>query len=108
MTRALVVARAEFLAIVRGKTFILGLLMMPVLAALAIGLQTFAASRSDLGEHRVAVIDRSGAMYGAIEAAAAEHNRDVMSEGAQAGPLFLAYPKALERQQLEAAEPVGQ
>ncbi len=26
----------------------------------------------------------------------------------QAGPLFLASPKALERQQLEAAEPVGQ
>jgi ABC-2 type transport system permease protein len=89
MTRALVVARAEFLAIVRGKTFILGLLMMPVLAVLAVGLQTFAARRSDLGEHRVAIIDRSGSMYGAIEAAAAEHNRDVTSDGAQTGPLFL-------------------
>jgi ABC-2 type transport system permease protein len=89
MKRTLAIARTELLAIVGGKTFIIGLLMMPVLAALGIGLQTFAGSRSDLGEHRVAVIDRSGALYDALEAAARDHNREVEEDGTRTGPLFL-------------------
>lgn len=88
MNRTLAIARAELLAIIGGKTFIIGLLMMPVLAAIAIGLQTFADRRSDIGEHRVAVIDRTGVMYDVLEAAAAEHNREVVTDGTRTGPLF--------------------
>jgi ABC-2 type transport system permease protein len=96
MTRTLAIARAELLAIVGGKTFIIGLLMMPVLAAVAIGLQSFADRRGDVGDHRVAVIDRSGVMYDALEQSAAEHNREAMEDGTRTGPVFL-----LERVPLE-------
>lgn len=96
MTRTLAIARAELLAIVGGKTFIIGLLMMPVLAAVAIGLQSFADRRGDVGEHRLAVIDRSGVLYDALEQSAADHNREGIEDGTRTGPVFL-----LERVPLE-------
>lgn len=89
MTRALVVARAEFLAIVRGKAFIIGLLMMPVLIGLSIAFQIFAARQADVADHKVAIIDRSGALYDALEAAAAERNRENTAGGTRSGPVFL-------------------
>ncbi len=89
MTRALVVARAEFLAIVRGKAFIIGLLMMPVLIGLTIAFQIFAARQGDIDDHRVAIIDRSGVLYDALEASAAERNRESTAGGKRTGPVFL-------------------
>ena len=42
MMRAFIIARTEFLAIVRGKAFIVGVLMMPVLIGLSVAFQAFA------------------------------------------------------------------
>ena len=89
MTRALVVAHAEFLAIVRGKAFIIGILMMPVLIALSIAFQIFAARQADVADHKVAIIDRSGVLYDALAAAAAERNRESTTDGVRSGPVFL-------------------
>jgi ABC-2 type transport system permease protein len=97
MTRALVVAHAEFLAIVRGKAFIIGILMMPVLIALSIAFQIFAARQADVADHKVAIIDRSGVLYDALAAAAAERNRESTTDGVRSGPVFLLEPVPADR-----------
>jgi ABC-2 type transport system permease protein len=89
MTRIFIVARTELLAIVRGKAFIIGILMMPVLIGVSIAFQIFAASRTDIAERRVAVIDRTGALYDALAAAAEAHNRENAPDGVRTGPAFL-------------------
>lgn len=97
MSRALIVARAEFLAIVRGKAFIIGVLMMPVLIGASIAFQIVAERQGDVDDHRVAVIDRSGALYDALASAADEHNSENTRDGVRTGPVFL----------LERADPAG-
>jgi ABC-2 type transport system permease protein len=89
MSRILVIARTEFLAIVRGKAFIIGVLMVPALIALSIGFQMFAANRVDVAERRVAVVDRTGVLYEPLAAAAADHNRENAPAGVRTGPAFL-------------------
>jgi ABC-2 type transport system permease protein len=95
MMRVFVIARAEFLAIVRGKAFLIGVLMMPVLIALASAFQVFAQDHADVADHRVAILDRSGVLYEALANAADVHNRDATGGDERSGPAFL----------LERAEP---
>ena len=97
MMRTFIIARTEFLAIVRGKAFIIGVLMMPVLIGLSIVFQVFAQRQADVGDHRVAVVDRSGVLYEALVAAADAHNREGLTDGERTGPSFL----------LERAEPAA-
>ncbi len=97
MTRTFIIARSEFLAIVRGKAFIIGVLMMPVLIGLSIAFQVFAQRQADVADHRVAVVDRSGVLYEALAAAADVHNREGLTDGERTGPSFL----------LERAEPAA-
>ena len=94
MTRVFLIARTEFLAIVRGKAFIIGVLMMPVIIALSIAFQVFAERRVDVSERKVVVIDRTGVLYEHLASAAAEHNRDTERDGARTGPAFLLEPVA--------------
>lgn len=89
MSRILVIARTEFLAIVRGKAFIIGILMMPVIIALSIAFQIFAERRADTTERHVAILDRSGVLYDALVAAADEHNREGVRDGVRTGPAFI-------------------
>lgn len=89
MSRIFVVARTEFLAIVRGKAFIIGVLMVPALIALSIGFQIFAERRTDVAERRVAVVDRTGVLYDGLAAAAEEHNRETAPDGVRTGPAFV-------------------
>lgn len=89
MSRIFVVARTEFLAIVRGKAFIIGVLMMPVLIAAAIGFQIFAERRADVSERKLAVVDHTGILYDALATAAAERNREADRDGTRVGPVFL-------------------
>ena len=55
MSRILVVATSEFLALVKGKAFIIGILMLPVLIGISIAFQVFAARRGDIDDHKFAV-----------------------------------------------------
>ncbi len=90
MTRALTIAKFEFVALVRTKFFIIGVLMMPVIIGASIGFQILAARRVDREVRTFGVIDRTGALYGAIAQAADAHNREMGSGAAQRGPHFVA------------------
>jgi len=89
VSRILVIARTEFLAIVRGKAFIVGVLMMPVLIGLSIAFQIFAERRADVTDRTLAVIDHTGVLYDALAAAADEHNRASERDGVRTGPVFI-------------------
>jgi ABC-2 type transport system permease protein len=92
MRRILVVARTEFLGIVRTKAFIIGILMVPLILVLSILFQTMAARQTDRDDHRFAVIDDTGAIYAAIEEAAAERNAQSGSGASRSGPHYLPEP----------------
>ncbi len=89
MTRTFVVAKSEFLMLVRTKAFIIGMLLAPVLVGISIGFQVFAAGRTDTDDHAFAVIDRTGVLFETIARAAAAHNAEVGVGEARRGPYFL-------------------
>jgi ABC-2 type transport system permease protein len=89
MNRIFVVAKSEFLSLVRAKFFLIGLLMMPVLVGTSIAIQVFAARQVDHEEHQFAVIDRTGVLYAPLAAAAEEHNQKAGSGASQTGPHFV-------------------
>jgi ABC-2 type transport system permease protein len=82
-----VVASTEFGTAIRTKAFLIGLLLMPVLIAVSMGLQVF-ARKADTRPRSFAVIDRAGWLYPAIEAAAKVRNNELAQRGASA-PRFL-------------------
>ncbi len=69
-----VVATTEFGSAIRTKSFIIGLLLLPVIMGLSILLQVFVAERVDTKPRKFVVIDHSGVLYPAIEQAAQAHN----------------------------------
>jgi ABC-2 type transport system permease protein len=69
-----VVASTEFDSSIRTKSFIIGLTLLPVIILLSIGLQRFVVQRADTKTRTVAVIDRTGELYPAIERAARAYN----------------------------------
>ena len=69
-----VVATTEFGSAIRTKSFIIGLLLLPVIMGASILLQLFVAERVDTKPRKFVVIDKSGALYSAIEQAAQAHN----------------------------------
>jgi ABC-2 type transport system permease protein len=89
MSRIVVVATSEFLALVKGKAFIIGILMMPVLIGISIAFQVFAARNGDVEDHKFVVVDRTGVLYETIAKAAADHNEKQGPADARTGPHFL-------------------
>ena len=87
--KALIVAVPEFTTLVRSKAFIVGLLMMPVFSGVAIGVQKFTKDAVDIKDRRFVVVDRTGALYAPIKAAADEWNARVRAADLQTAPLFL-------------------
>ena len=69
-----VVATTEFGSAIRTKSFIIGLLLLPVIMGASILIQLFVAERVDTKSRKFVVIDKSGALYPAIEQAAQAHN----------------------------------
>ena len=69
-----VVATTEFGSAIRTKSFIIGLLLLPVIMGLSILLQVFVAERVDTKPRKFVVIDHSGVLFPAIEQAAQAHN----------------------------------
>ena len=69
-----VVATTEFGSAIRTKSFIVGLLLLPVIMGASILIQVFVAERVDTKPRKFVVIDQSGALYSAIEQAALAHN----------------------------------
>jgi len=54
------VAFTEYLNAVRSKAFILGVLALPLIMAISVGVQLYAQKKTDLTPRRFAVLDRSG------------------------------------------------
>lgn len=69
-----VVASTEFGSAIRTKAFLIGLLVVPIIMGLSIGMQLFMARHVDTRTRTFAVVDRTGVLYPAIERAARDHN----------------------------------
>jgi len=80
MRKILMVARRDYLATVRTKGFIIGLVLAPVLMSGSLIIMAIFRDRTDPRDRRVAVVDRSGVVAEALVRAAAERNaRDTVA-----------------------------
>jgi ABC-2 type transport system permease protein len=95
--KALIVAVSEFTTAVHSKAFLLGLLMMPLFMAIALGVQRFTRDATDIKDRAFVVVDRSGALYGPLKGAADDWNRaSVGPDGVQTQPRFLPSAAAFD------------
>jgi ABC-2 type transport system permease protein len=78
---------------VRTKAFILGVLALPVLMGLSIGLQYLGQKNKDIRDRRFAVVDRSGALAPVIAAKAAERNEKFIVQRSPDGSTTQRAPK---------------
>jgi ABC-type Na+ efflux pump permease subunit len=69
-----VIATTEFGSVIRTKSFIIGLLMLPVIMGASILLQIFVAERVDTKPRRFVVVDHTGVLFPGIARAAEAHN----------------------------------
>jgi ABC-2 type transport system permease protein len=79
-----VVASTEFGTAIRTKAFLIGILVVPVIMGLSIGLQLFVAKRVDNRTRTFAIVDRTGVLYPAIERAARAYNEQAVDAKGQA------------------------
>ena len=86
MRRVLTIAQTEFLALVRTKFFIIGIVAMPVLMGGLFAFMGYAGKQVDHKDRTFAVVDRTGALFEPVEAAALANNAEVAAKGASSGP----------------------
>jgi ABC-type Na+ efflux pump permease subunit len=79
MNKIAVVASTEFGSAVRTKSFIVSILMLPVIWGGAIAVQIF-ASKADTKPRPFAVIDRTGTLFPVIEKAAEARNASLVTK----------------------------
>jgi ABC-2 type transport system permease protein len=89
MNRIFIVARSEFLTLIKTKAFLIGLLMMPIITGGAIAFQVYAQKHSDRDDHKFVVIDRSGVLLAPLQEAAAAFNAKNGDAAARTGPHFI-------------------
>ena len=87
--KAAIVALSEFTTLTRSKAFIIGILMMPIFLAIALGVQRFTKNATDTRDRSFVVVDHTGVNYPAIAAAADEWNRNLAVTATQTAPRFL-------------------
>lgn len=110
MNRIFIVAQSEFLTLVKTKAFLIGLLLMPIITAGAIGFQIYAQKHSDRDDHRFVVIDHTGVLYAPLESAANAFNAKNGDATARTGPHFTPVQAAangdLDQYRLDLSEEV--
>jgi len=74
MHKVLTIARRDYIATVRTKAFVFGLVVAPVLFGGGSIAMTFFKGQPDLKDRRVAVVDHTGVVAGALVSAAREKN----------------------------------
>jgi ABC-2 type transport system permease protein len=79
-----IVARTEFSSAIRTRSFLIVVLLLPVLTAGSILLQFFVLKRVDTRPRAVAVIDRTNALFASLERAAATYNSRTLSPTGEA------------------------
>ncbi|MGH9409915.1 MAG: ABC transporter permease [Vicinamibacterales bacterium] len=87
--KTLIIAGSEFTTRTRSKAFLIGVAMMPILMGVAFGAQRLTRDTSDRGDHRVAVVDRTGVLYDAVQAVAGEWNRRLAADPSSPAGRFL-------------------
>ena len=95
MRKTWLVALTEYSNAVRSKAFITGVLALPVLICLSVGLQYFGQKNVDIRERRFAVVDRTGVLFPVIAAKAAERNEKFVTQRAADGRSVQVSPKFL-------------
>ena len=82
-----VVASTEFGSTIRTKSFLVGLLLLPVIMGASILIQVFVAQRVDTKPRKFVVMDRTGSLYAAVDQAAQAHNASLLdARGKVVGP----------------------
>jgi len=89
MLKALKVARREYVATVRTKGFIIGLVLAPVLMGGGMVVMLLTRGRVDTADRRIAVVDRSGAVAATLAQWAQRRNEQVARS--PSGPRRPAY-----------------
>ncbi len=80
------VAWTEYQNSVRSKAFIIGVLALPLMIGVSIGLQVIAKRQTDVSDRRFVVLDRTGVLYKRIEARAKERNSIFKQSGTNSAP----------------------
>src|SRR4051812_46318595 len=94
--KTLIVAGSEFTTQTRSKAFLVGLMMMPVFMIIAMAVQKFTRDATDIKDRAFVVVDRTGALFAPVKAAADEWNAGARAGGTQTAPLFLPSPASFE------------
>jgi len=80
--KILTVARSEYQTALRSRSFLVSLILMPVIMFVSIAMQTFVAQRADRETRRLVVVDDTRRIYPALEVAAKTFNE-------RGGPQFV-------------------
>jgi ABC-2 type transport system permease protein len=105
MRKVLVIAVRDYLATVRTKGFIIGLLLMPILMSGGFLAQKLVGDQVDVRERHIAVVDRSreGKLGEMLKAKADAHNQELLKFGqtaqAPAFALIIVEPQPDEQDQ---------
>jgi ABC-2 type transport system permease protein len=97
--RTYLIARRDYLTSVRSKTFLIGLVIFPVMFGGGAGVFAVMKARPDLRDRHVALIDRSGKLADFVVEAVANKNAREMSDGktgVQISPRYIVEPVAAE------------
>jgi ABC-2 type transport system permease protein len=89
MSRVLIVAKSEFLTLVKTKAFIISIILMPVLMGAFFLFMSFAARNIDVETRPFAVIDGTGVLFEPLRAAATVRNAQAITDGERTGPEFV-------------------
>jgi ABC-2 type transport system permease protein len=89
VTRILTVAESEFLTLVRSKTFIVGIFMMPALISIFFVFMEYAQRHIDREDRRFVVIDGTGGLYDVLAREAEHFNHESGTGDDRTGPHFL-------------------
>src|SRR5436190_10198754 len=81
MRKTIVVALREYQAAVKTKAFLMGLLMMPIMFGGGILVQVLLRNNVDIRDKRVAVVDNTGQLFDALQAASQVRNQTQIYEG---------------------------
>jgi ABC-2 type transport system permease protein len=91
MRKLLIIAKREYKATIRTKTFIIAIILMPVLMTGGIAVQALSEGRVEMGDKRIAVLDRTGKMFDTLREAVEKRNTDEIydSSGRQMQPKYV-------------------
>lgn len=89
MSRVLTIAQSEFSTLVKTKAFLIGIIMMPVLMGGFFFFMSFAERYVDNERRPFAVVDHTGVLFDAVQAAAERRNADGVKDGTRTGPEFI-------------------